>query len=268
MGKKTFAERMQEILELYSECKNEYDNHIRRIKRGKELGRKFTLSQEQACYVEDCIHYSTDDDEFDSIGNVFFVEATLRDQPKIYGDLHEEASKSVQYIYKNIADFHLPDAEKEELLQHTKKTEKLLATAVIMNLNDQFEYEPVTQDQNTDIAAGESPSNPDATSPTVAYPPLTYPIYLARTYPSKEIKPDDVVVYSIGYSPDNLIARFAVASFRDYSHRIDIKENIDDQAYQIAVKALKEFVHSKPERGYPQKLVIGEVGVLDFTMDA
>ena len=98
-------------------------------------------------------------------------------------------------------------------------------------------------------------------------PALTYPIYLARTYPKLEIEPEVPVIYSIGYSADNLIARFGIILKTGHSHRTNIEENIGDEAYNIAVNAMKKFAEANPGLGYPQKLTIGEDGVLDYTME-
>ena len=94
------------------------------------------------------------------------------------------------------------------------------------------------------------------------YPPISYPIYVARTYPNQE---GVVIVYSVGYDPDNLIGKFGINSTDHRPYVIDINRTMGSETYEIVVNALKEFVSSNSEHDYPQKLVIGENEILDFT---
>jgi len=143
MNNSVNQERMAEIMELYSDCiRYTYDEHMQELERIKNLGTIYNLTQEQGSFCENCIDYNEEDEEFTSILVIFFVEATLRNQSKIYDYLHEYASKSVNYTYENINNFHLPEAEKKELLQYAKKVEKQLETATIMQPSEQFAYEP------------------------------------------------------------------------------------------------------------------------------
>jgi len=106
---------------------------------------------------------------------------------------------------------------------------------------------------------------PEKVEPEIIYPPLTYPIYLARTYPDMV---NEVIIYNIGYSADNLTdaARFAINSVTHTPRPISIKETLGDEPYLIAVDKLKKFVMSQPEHKYPQKLIIKEDGAVDFVM--
>ena len=105
---------------------------------------------------------------------------------------------------------------------------------------------------------------PEPLSTQASFPPVTYPIYFAKTYPEMD---REVIVYGIGYSADNLIAKFGINSRSHEPYRINIKEMIGEEAYQIAVKALTGFVMSNPASKYPQKLVIGENGILNSVLE-
>jgi len=110
------------------------------------------------------------------------------------------------------------------------------------------------------------PANKSAVAekkPAPALPPLTYPIYLARTYPDRV---DEVIVYSFGYSPDNLVARFGVNLESHEPYGINTK-TIRGEAFQIVQDRLREFVMAQPERKYPQKLVIEKDGVQDAVLN-
>lgn len=96
------------------------------------------------------------------------------------------------------------------------------------------------------------------------FPPVTYPIYLVRTYPNQK---GEVIIYSIGYSADNLIAKFGINSKNHEPYRINIKEKIGEEAYQIVLRNLYEFVMSHPEQKYPHKLLIGQEGILESVID-
>ena len=107
----------------------------------------------------------------------------------------------------------------------------------------------------------ESPDTiaPLPTMPAPALPPHpTYPIYVSRTYPDGE---GPVIVYSFGYSPDNLFAKFGVNSETHKPYGIDTTKTAGKEAYQIVTNRLHEFVMAQPEHKYPQKLVIERDGV-------
>jgi len=96
-----------------------------------------------------------------------------------------------------------------------------------------------------------------------------YPIYVSRTYPEME---QETVVYSIGYSADDLIAKFGINSTNHKPYKIDIEENIGEEAYEIVLKHLREIVMSQPENvqnsweRYPHKFIIDENGIRDITL--
>jgi hypothetical protein len=108
-----------------------------------------------------------------------------------------------------------------------------------------------------DAQATSADEQTDPPEAQIELPPLTYPIYLTRTYPEQT---REVIVYSIGYSPDNLIARFGINSSNHVSYPIEITKSIGDEAYQIVLKHLHEYIASHP---YPQTIVIGEEGILE-----
>jgi hypothetical protein len=135
-----YEQRMAEILELYTEFKNHaYDDHLRRVKYTGDMGSTYALSHEQASHIEDYIEFSNGDAEADSIINIFFTDATLRNQPKIYRTLYDKTLKCIQYVYDNLIDFHLPKVERDELLQYAQRVEQLLQNAVIMHPKDMFD---------------------------------------------------------------------------------------------------------------------------------
>ena len=70
----------------------------------------------------------------------------------------------------------------------------------------------------------------DATPPTPTIPtppPVSYPIYVARTYPDKE---SHIIVYSFGYDPDKLYAKFGVNSDNHDPYGINVVETIGKEA--------------------------------------
>ena len=89
-------------------------------------------------------------------------------------------------------------------------------------------------------------------------PPLTYPIYLCRTYPEME---GETIVYSFGYSPDNLFAKFGVNSEHHTHYGIETAMTVDKEALETVTDRLYEYVMAQPELKYPQKLVIERDGV-------
>ena len=97
---------------------------------------------------------------------------------------------------------------------------------------------------------------PDSAFPTP--PPISYPIYVSRTYPDQE---GPVIVHSFGYSPDNLFAKFGVNSETHDPYGIDTTKTAGAEAYQLVTEGLHEFVMAQPEHKYPQKLVIEVDGV-------
>jgi len=89
-------------------------------------------------------------------------------------------------------------------------------------------------------------------------PPLSYPIYVARTYPDQE---GPTIVYSFGYDPDNLFAKFGVNSERHTHYDIATTMTVDKETLEIVTGRLYEFVKSQLEQKFPQKLVIERDGV-------
>ena len=100
--------------------------------------------------------------------------------------------------------------------------------------------------------------------PALPYIPLTYPIYIARTYPDQK---GEIIVYSVGFNEDNLFAKFVINSITHRPYRINTEENINEETYQIVLKYLQEVVVTNPDNKYPQSLVIGQDGIIDVVLD-
>ena len=94
---------------------------------------------------------------------------------------------------------------------------------------------------------------------TTSYPPLTYPIYLAQTYHNEE---RESIVYSFGYSPDNLEAKFGINTKTHKTHGANILETLGREPYEVAAKHLVELLQTNGGK-FPQKFVVDENGIIE-----
>ena len=114
------------------------------------------------------------------------------------------------------------------------------------------------EDCREKLSKNDPPSESVADNAPPAPPPISHPIYVSRTYPNQE---GPVIVYSFGYSPDNLFAKFGVNSEDHKPYGIATPESAGKEAYQIVTERLHAFVMSQPDQQYPQKFVIELDGV-------